>query len=123
MKYNPNIASIADGREEITIRNSYSEEQINEFNLNHMNNAIKIAELKDEIAALNKAKKELSNKNNEIVETVKAGYADEKCDAFYINDFVENTREYYDRQGMLIKTRPLAPSERNSQQLKFVSNM
>lgn len=120
MKAVSNIAVQADGMEEIRVRTDFSENEISQFNSEHMRNAIKVGKIKDEIKDLNKDIKEINKTNKTLVDKVILGFSDEDIKAYYIDDQFEGVRNYYNEYGEIVQTRKLRPEEKS--QLKLAMN-
>lgn len=118
----PNISVQADGRENIYLQNELSEPQKAELNEQHMLNAIEVERLNDRIAELNTEKRVFAKKNHEILLQARLGYSEENIDAFYIDNFDDGTRQYYNTSGFFVHERNLKPSEIQQNKLKFVQN-
>ena len=107
-----NIKAISDGREEITSRVEYSKDEIDEINDLHMQNAKQIKKLADEVKEINKQKKTISDENLKLVIKSELGFEDTTVDAYYVNDYDNGVRNYFDEYGTFIKERRLEPKER-----------
>ena len=115
-----NIAAQADGVEDIRVRTDFSENEISQFNSEHMKNAIKIGKIKEDIKDLNKDIKEITKTNKELVSKVILGFSDEDIKAHYIDDQFDGVRNYYNDYGEIVHTRKLRPEEKS--QLKLAMN-
>ena len=113
-----NIAHIADGREEVVIRKVYTEEEMNFFNQEFVENSLKIEKIEEEIKQVKQPKIDIMKVNKDLLSKIKNGFEEETIDAFYIDELTD--RKYYDSEGNLVKERKLRPNEKK--QLRLAIN-
>ena len=112
MEFIQNIQALADGREQISIRKEFSDEEKNAMQEQHVKNAIRIKNLNEEVKAINDSKRVISKESSKIVEKIQLGFIDDDVDCFYIDNHSEGSRKYYDSYGNLVNSRKLRPDER-----------
>lgn len=113
-----NIQQLADGREQITTRKEYTEEEISFFNQEFVENSLNIEKINEDIKELNGPKNDLKNINKNLLNKIRMGFEENTLDAFYIDDLTH--RKYYDSEGNLVKERNLRPNEKK--QLRMAIN-
>lgn len=112
MRDKKDIQSLADGRENISLRKDFSVEELNTDKDSIYNNMQEIRKINKQKAELQKQIKELAKTNENLFDKVGKGFTDEETNAYYID--TETEREYYTNNGEFIKSRSLRPAEREN---------
>ena len=114
-----NIAAISDGKEQITVIKNYSAEELDALNNEYVKDSLKISDYDADISELNTAKKVVKKKAATTLAQIKKGFVEQRYDAYYIDDYDEGVRQYYDEHGTMVNERKLKNSERINQRIIF----
>lgn len=117
-----NIRTMCDGQEKIITKTEYNPDEIRSWEIKSFEN-IKISRaIKRQVRELNAQIKNYTSENEALFDKLELGYKEETVDAFYIDNYDTNMREYYNDMGELIQERALKHSEKR-QQLKLTQAM
>jgi cell division septum initiation protein DivIVA len=117
-----NIRNMADGQEKIINKTEYTPDEIRSWEIKTFENIKLTRALNRQIKDLNSQKKQFLAENESLYDKLEAGFKEETVDAFYIDNFDTNMREYYNVDGEIIQQRALKHSEKNHQ-LKITKAM
>ncbi len=107
-----NIKVMADGREAIHIRSSYTEEELMVLHHDNMMKQIELKNLNMQIKELQDKKKVLTRDISSNVDLVYNGFKDMHLDAYFIDDQYDGLRKFYDEDGNFLQNRRLRPTEK-----------